>query len=415
MPRREFIKAAGVTTAALTAGLIGSSAQGQAGRSFRVGLIGCGGRGTGAAGNHLSACPDNRIVALADLFEDRLRGCREYLQNDRGQEIADDHCFLGFDAYDKLCASDVDIVLMATPPYFRPIHLRAAIEAGRHVFMEKPVAVDPWGCREIIAAGDLAKEQGLAIVAGTQRRHQKPYVETYAQVQQGLLGEIQETRAYWVGGPLGGWDQPSELRAEQQIRNWFHYTWLSGDHMVEQHVHNLDVCNWFTGMHPVSALGMGYRALKTRGDGYDFFAVDYEYPNGAHMMSLCRQIAGCDGNVSEYIIGSQGKTHCWGEVWDLAGQSVWKMEGDGGRDAYEQEHADLVQSIVDGEPLNEAQGVAESTLTAIMGRESAYTGKRIAWDQILNAEWRLGPRPEDLQLDMELPVDPAPQPGRFQR
>jgi len=409
MPRREFLKAAGVTTAALATGLAGAPARAQA-AAFRVGLIGCGGRGTGAAGNHLSAWPDNKIVALADLFDDRLQGCRGYLQGERGQTIDDDHCFVGLDAYQKLCASDVDIVLTATPPYFRPMHFRAAIEGGKHVFMEKPVAVDPWGCREIMAVGELARQKGLGVVVGTQRRHQKGYVDCYAQAQEGMLGDILAMRAYWVGGPLGGWDEGTPTIVEQQIRTWQHFTWLSGDHIVEQHVHNLDVCNWFFGGHPDGALGMGFRARKTRGDQYDFFAVDYEYPGGVHMQSLCRQQPNTDNNVSEFVVGSLAKTNCGGEIWDLKGQSLYRSEG--GRDAYEQEHVDLVQSILDKAPLNEAQGVAESTLTAIMGRESAYTGKYVTWDQMLNAQWRLGPA--ELDLAMEYPVQVA-LPGLFQR
>ncbi|MCL5096072.1 MAG: Gfo/Idh/MocA family oxidoreductase, partial [Candidatus Omnitrophica bacterium] len=232
----------------------------------------------------MAAANNVKIVALADMFEDRLQGCRDGLKNEKQIEIPDDHCFTGFDAYKELLAlDDVNYVILATPPGFRPIHFQAAIQAGKNVFMEKPVAVDGPGIRTVIATGELAKQKGLAVVAGTQRRHQNSYLETIKRLHDGAIGQILALRVYWNGGFI--WDHPwrdgvSDM--ENELRNWYHYTWLCGDHIVEQHVHNLDVANWILNDHPIRAYGMGGRqALTGRGQKYDHFAVEFEYKNGA--------------------------------------------------------------------------------------------------------------------------------------
>jgi len=268
------------------------------GPPLKAGLVGCGGRGTGAAENILSSAPDIRITALADVFQDRLDSARKAL-SERGQEIPDSRCFVGFDAYKKLIATDVDIVLLATPPHFRSTHFAAAVEAKKHVFMEKPVAVDPAGVRSVLATGEKAKELGLSVVAGTQRRHKRSYIETYKRIADGAIGEIVAARCYWNQSQLWYKERdPKWSDMEWMIRDWVNWTWLSGDHIVEQHVHNIDVINWFTGKHPVKAVGMGARMRRVTGDQYDFFAIDFEFDGGLHLQSMCRQINGCANNVS---------------------------------------------------------------------------------------------------------------------
>jgi myo-inositol 2-dehydrogenase/D-chiro-inositol 1-dehydrogenase len=298
---------------------------------------------------------------------------------------------------------------MATPPQFRPPQFAAAVEAGKHVFMEKPLAADPVGCRMVMDAATRADELDLSVVVGTQRHHQASYVECRQRILDGAIGDILSARAYWCGGPLGGWDRtdrPTDLAS--QIRSWFHWAWLSGDHIVEQHVHNLDVCNWFLGKHPVSAYGLGYRARKTYGDSYDFFAVDYEYEGRVHMSSLCRQVADCDNNVSEWLVGTEGIANCGGQIWDHDGNEVWRHQGEA-PSPYVQEHTDLVNAIRTGERVNEAHGVAESTMTAIMGRMSAYTGKAVTWDQVMASDLSMGPDEYDLEADFD--GGPVPVPG----
>jgi predicted dehydrogenase len=391
--RREFIK----TTAAATAGLMasGNFAFGfAASDTIRIGLIGCGGRGTGAAKDCVESSPGVEIVALGDLFQDRLDKCKEQLQANLGDKykVTDDHCFVGFDAYQRVIASDADLILLATPPGFRPLHLRAAVEAGKHVFMEKPVAIDPAGVRSVMESSDLAKQKGLAIVAGTQRRHHLGYVETMKRIHDGEIGEIVAAQVYWNQGGL--WmhpRQPGWTDMEWQARNWLYFTWLSGDHIVEQHIHNIDIASWALRSHPVKAVGVGGRQVRVDpayGHIFDHFAIDFEYPNGARVLSMCRQIDGTSTQVSEHIVGTKGASdaHSW-----IRGKKAWRMEGEA-PNPYVQEHKDLIESIRKGKLLNEGRQVAESTLTAIMGREAAYTGQTISWDEILNAELDLTPK-----------------------
>jgi len=271
---------------------------------LKAGLIGCGGRGTGAAINFIHAGPNLTISALGDVFTDRIVSCRERLAQD-GVEIADENCFTGFDAYQKVIESGVDIILLATPPVFRPEHLEAAVSAGKHVFMEKPVAVDPVGVRQILASGEKAKGMELSIVTGTQRHHQHDYVATWGKVQEGMIGDIVSANCYWNQGQL--WyrePNPSWTEMEYMIRDWVNWSWLSGDHIIEQHVHNIDVINWFTGKRPVSAVSFGSRQRRPTGDQYDFFSTDFIYEGGIHVHSMCRQINGCENNVSEWIQGT---------------------------------------------------------------------------------------------------------------
>lgn len=390
--RRDFLHtavAAGTALSTFTSIRAGSP-EVPATPALKVGLVGCGGRGRGALRDVLKSAPNIQITALADVFPDRMDDALEVLQA-QGQVVPKNRQLVGFDAYRKLIDTDVDLVLLATPPHFRPQHFAAAVEAKKHVFMEKPVAVDPQGIRSIIESGEKAGQLGLSVVAGTQRRHKWSYVETQKRVADGAIGDIVAARCYWNQGQL--WyrrRRPEWSDMEWMIRDWVNWLWLSGDHIVEQHVHNIDVIHWFTGDYPVKAVGAGGRMRRVTGDQYDFFSVDFEFANGAHVHSMCRQIQGCANNVSEYVVGTRGSTNCKDTLLDLDGKVLWTYSGENPPE-YVQEHTDLVTAIRTGKPINEARQVAESTLTAIMGRESAYTGREVARAELAQSDMHLGP------------------------
>ncbi len=369
---------------------------------LKAGVIGCGGRGTGAAINFLNAGPNLQVVALGDTFQDRVDSCRERILKEKNQEVPIENCFVGFDAYQKVIDAGVDIVILATPPFFRPEHLAAAVQAKKHIFAEKPVCVDPVGARSVMATAKKAEGMGLSIVTGTQRRHQRDYVANWQQVAQGAIGELTGGNVYWNGGKLWHRDNnPKWSEMEWMIRDWVNWTWLSGDHIVEQHVHNLDVMNWFFGAHPVKAVGMGSRLRRVTGDQYDNFSIDYTFENGVHVHSMCRQINGCANSVSERLQGSKGSTNCQSTILNLAGEEIWKYEypldSDGkptnsvSVDPYVQEHIDLITAIRTGKPFNELEATAISTLVGIMGRVSAYTGKETTYEEMMNSDLKLGP------------------------
>jgi predicted dehydrogenase len=406
--RRDFVKtAAAASVAAAVPGNLGLFAAGS--DALRVGVIGCGGRGTSAAINCLNAAPGVEIVALGDLVLDRVQSSLKKLKEafPSRVNVPADRCFTGFDNYLKVCACpDVNLIVTAAPPGFRPIHFKAAIEAGKHVFMEKPVAVDPAGIRSVIATSDLAKQKGLAVVAGTQRRHQAHYLEIMKRIQDGQIGEIVAAQCYWNQGDL--WvkkREPGMTEIEWQCRNWLYFSWLSGDHIVEQHVHNIDVVNWAMGTMPKNIVGMGGRQVRVApefGNIFDHFYVEFEYPNGVRVSSMCRQTKGCAERVEERIVGTEGVAHCTGNTGEIRGKKPWKFEGKE-VDPYVQEHADLVASIQNGKVLNEGRQIAESTLCAIIGRMSAYTGRAISWEWAMNsskldlspAKYEFGPNPVD--------------------
>jgi myo-inositol 2-dehydrogenase/D-chiro-inositol 1-dehydrogenase len=389
---------------------------------LKAGVIGCGGRGTGAAINFLSAGPNLQITALGDTFKDRIDNCRASILKQKEQEVPEENCFVGFDAFEKVIDSGVDIIILATPPFFRPEHLAAAVAARKNIFTEKPVCVDPVGARSVMATALKAKELDLTIVTGTQRRHQRNYVATWQQIAGGVIGDIVGANAYWNQSKLWHRDGNKEwTEMEWMIRDWVNWIWLSGDHIVEQHVHNLDVINWFTGSHPVSAVGMGSRQRRVTGDQFDNFSVDFVYENGIHLHSMCRQIDGCANNVSERIQGTKGFTNCYDTIYDMQGTEIWKYEyplDDEGKpssrdmmDPYVQEHIDMVTSIRTGKPFNELENTAVSTLTAIMGRISAYTGKETTWDEMMNSDLKLGPKvfefgPVDIPKEVPIPGEP---------
>ena len=395
--RRDFLKSSTVAAAgvALAGGLsMARSAHAAGPDQIKVALIGCGGRGTGAAANCLNA-PDNiKIVAVADAFEDRARGAANSLKNNPKADIAEDRIFIGFDAYQKAIDCGVDMVILATPPGFRPIHYAAAIKAGKHVFMEKPCCTDAAGFRSLMETNKLADEKGLKVGVGLQRHHEASYLEGIKQIQGGSLGDILFLRAYWNGGPI--WirrREEGDTEMRYQMRNWYHFTWLGGDNICEQHVHNLDVCNWVMNDHPVEANGMGGCEVRdNRGVGqiFDHHAVEFTYANGTKMFSQCRQIPGCSDNVSEAAHGTKGSSGCTARAR--------------GSNPYDQEHVDLIKAIRDNAKYNEGWYGATSSMTAVLGRMATYSGKVVKWDDAVAK----GPSlmPEKFAWDATPPVVP---------
>ena len=416
--RRDFVKAsAAVSVAALASSTSRIFAAGS--DKIRVGLIGCGKRGTADAINCIKSAEGVEIVAMADVFQDHLDSSLDRLRREADGKVSvtKDTSFIGFDAYKKVIASGVDIVLLTTPPGFRPEHLKAAVEAGKHVFMEKPVAVDPVGIRSIIASSELAKKKDLSIVAGTQQRRMAHYVEILKRIHQGQIGEIVGGQCYWNWGKQNWHFQPRQpdwSDMEWQVRCWPYFTWLSGDHIVEQHVHNLDIINWAIGSHPVRCLGMGGRQARTGpeyGNIFDHFAVEYEYPDGVRIMSMCSQIKGTSNREEEKVVGTKGSTYTTRGLGHIEGQNPYKYDGPGVRvRASVRQHADHIESIRKGEPINEGRQVAESTMTAIMGRISAYTGRELSWKWVMN-ESELDLTPPKYEFG-DLPVPLVAIPGR---
>lgn len=416
--RRSFLKAG--AAASLLAGVPRVFAAGS--DRLRIGLVGCGGRGIGAVRDCITADPTVRLVAIGDAFADRieaaLKNFREGTQGNNPRPpltaeqlaVTPETCFVGFDAYQKVIDAGIDVVLLAAPPGFRPAHLEAAVNAGLHIFTEKPVAVDPAGARKVLQLAEVAKQKKLAVVAGTQRRHSADYLATMARIRDGAIGELTGGQCYWMQEGL--WHrgrQPEWTEMEYQMRNWLYFTWLSGDHIVEQHVHNIDVMNWAFGGPPVKALGMGGRQSRTDpkyGDAWDHFSVEFEYANGARVQSFCRQTPGASGRVSERLVGTLGTAIPSGII---AGPNAWKWEGENPR-PYVQEHINLLRSIRAGEPLNELRQVTESTLTAILGRMSAYSGREVSWNWLLNAS-KLDLTPTKLAWG-DAPAVNVPVPGQ---
>ena len=415
--RRDFLAAGALGAAALLApgGVFGAGDD-----VIKVGVVGCGGRGTGAAVNHLQGNKNVKIVAIADVFEDRVKSFVNNIKKDKsvGDRLAvtPETMFVGLDGYQKVLDSGIDLVILATSPGFRPLHLEAAVKAGKHIFCEKPVAVDAAGIRKVLGLVAESKKKNLAIVAGTQRRHQKGYIDTIRMLQEDkAIGDILSARVYWNNsGSI--WFHPRKEGMSDvayQISNWYHFNWLCGDHIVEQHVHNLDVANWVLGGHPQRAVGMGGRVRpctdpNVDGQIFDHFAIEYEYNNGLIVQSYCRQIDNCNpGNISEVFIGTKGTCYMNDGHYTINGKEVAK---DGQVDRYVQEHTDLVKSIRAGKPLNELQQVAESTMTAIMGRMSAYSGQGLTWAQAMKA--KQDTMPANLTLDMKLEVSAVPYPGK---
>ena len=389
--RRQFIKSSSLAAASAAVVNFPAILHAQAKQPINAIIIGVGGRGGGAGGNFLDAAKivgvDAKIVAVADIFPEQAR---------RGKEsfgVPADKCFSGFDAYQKaLAVPGVNYAILATPPGFRAPHFKACVEAGKNIFTEKPVAVDGPGCRVMYDAAELAKQKNLKVAAGTQRRHQASYIETIKRINDGEIGDVVTLRAYWVnGGPIWHRGEQGSTELEKQIRNWYHYIWLCGDHICEQHVHNIDVCNWIMHDHPVKCHGIGARQQlgDKSGEIWDNFAIEYEYANGVRMFAACGQIKRDWSSVSEAVHGSKGSANPGGSIQPKGGQ-MWRFRGKA-IDPYVQEHVDLINAILNDSELNEGKQVTDSTLTAIMGREACYSGAEVEWDTVLNSKFSYGP------------------------
>lgn len=404
---------------------------------LRAGLIGCGGRGTQAVTDMLTGTENVELVAMGDVFEDKLEGSLKRLREGAGLkryegitvkrngqvkaltledlmkeiparvQVAPENHFTGFNAFEKVVNSGVDIVMLCTPPGYRPMHFEAAIKAGKHVFTEKPVATDPVGCRRFMAAAKLAEEKKLTVVSGAQRHAQANYIETVDKIRAGAIGDIRSLYSHYLSGPVFHVQARDEKWAdmEWQHRNWYSFVWICGDQIVEQHYHNIDFINWVMGTHPVRVVASGgiswRKGKELYGNIYDHMASDYEYAGGIRYSSHCRQYPrGCASDVSDLIVGTKGVTN----GLDLSTNK--------GINPYVQEHIDLVSSIRGTGPyMNQGQRVAEATMTAIMGRESAYSGQAITWDQIMNSQLDLMPKAFDYKLKMDPPA--LPEPGTY--
>lgn len=425
MSRREFVKAgaagaAGVAAGSLWAGgALGAGPASKVARlahvsgmdTIKVGLIGCGGRGTGAAAQALLADPGCRLWAAADLMPGRIEGALTGIAeevaegNPEGIDCAAERRFSGLEAYKRVIDSGVDLVILATPPGFRPIHFKAAVEAGKHCFVEKPMATDAAGVRSVLESGRMAKQRNLAVVAGFCWRYADAEKATYQEILSGRMGEVRAmyTTYNTSGFPAPKARQPEWSDLEFQLRNWHYYTWLSGDHIVEQAVHAIDWVDWaFGGRPPVRATAVGGRQVRTGaefGHIYDHFSVTYEYEGGAKAFHMCRHWPNCSNDNTASIIGTKGHAYVngWGPVHQIetAGEPVWRYQDQrgavGSNRMYQNEHDELMRSIRAGAPLNDTERMCRSTLMAIMGRTAAYTGKTVTWEEMLASQERLVP------------------------
>lgn len=400
--RRDFLKVSG--TAALAGALAGGllvprAVHAAGGDTLKIGLIGCGGRGSSAANEALSADENCQLFAMGDAFEDRGRASREGLRRRWGPkvEVPDDRLFVGFDAYQRVIDSGVDVVILTTPPHFRPAHLKAAIAAGKHVFCEKPVAVDAPGVRSVLETVKVAEQKGLSLVSGLCWRYDYGVRETMKRVLDGQIGEIVAIQENYLAGPLWYHDRrPEWSDMEYQVRNWLYYTWLSGDHNVEQHVHSLDKAGWANHDEPpLQATGLGGRQVRVEqkwGNIFDHHAVCYEYASGVRVFAFTRQQKDCTTDVEDYILGTAGRCEVLKHtIYSKKGEVAWKYSGPK-PSMYQVEHNELFASIRAGKPINNGLYMARSTMLAILGRMTTYTGKTITWDQALASREDLSPK-----------------------
>ncbi len=399
--RRQFLKTGALATVGgtLLSALNPSLLHAAGDDVLRVGIIGCGGRGTGAAQQALEADKNVKLVAMGDAFADRLD---QGLASLKAQKtiadkiaVADDHKFVGFDCTEKVLASGVDVILLCSPPHFRPAQMKAAVAAGVHVFCEKPVAVDAPGVRTVIEACKIAKEKNLSVVSGLCWRYHPTIVEAFKRMHDGQIGKILAMQCSYNTGFLWNFNRKENWSdMEYQMRNWLYYTWLSGDHIVEQHIHSLDKLGW--AMHdqpPIAATGTGGRQVRVEpafGHIYDHFAIEYEYAEGLKGFSRCRQQGGCHGDVSDHFYGTNGTCHIKSFDASIEGANPWSFDGKS-LNMYQLEHDALFASIRKGQPINNGEYMTRSTMLAILGRMAAYTGKRITWEDAMNSKEKLGP------------------------
>ena len=424
--RRNFLKT--TSTAVVGGSLLGGltierSAYAAPDDELKLAMIGCGGRGSGAADQAMSTTGKVKLVAMADAFPDRLKDSLAKLQKAHGDkvQVPEEHQFTGFDAYKKAIAL-ADVVILATPPGFRPIHFEEAVNQGKHIFMEKPVAVDGPGIRKVMAAAEIAKQKKLKVAVGFQRHHQLGYMEAMKRLHDSAIGDLVSLRVYWNGNrPWQRPRKPGMSEMQFQMTNWYYFAWLCGDHIVEQHIHNIDVANWMKQAHPISANGMGgCQKPRTSDDGeiFDHHAVEFEYADGARCFSQCRHIEGCWDSVSEHAQGTKGTVDMAdGRGWTITGHKAWEFKKVPGlKSPYQVEHDDFWAAIRSDTPYNEADYGATSTMTAIMGRMATYSGKVITWDEALNSTVSLAPDAYswDAKPKPEIGADglyPMPMPG----
>ena len=411
--RRKFIRQSSLLAGGLLTAPVLSRANyfpGAAG-TIKIALVGCGGRGTGAAMQALQSKQDVKLVAMADAFRDNLDKCYKSLTADDISEgdgkpvslktkvdVPEDRKFTGFDGYLKAIAL-ADVVLLCTPPGFRPIHFEEAVKQGKHIFMEKPVATDPVGIQRVLAAAAIAKQKKLNVVVGLQRHYQNSYRELFKRKE--MIGDITSAQAWWNND--GVWvrpRKPEQTEMEYQMRNWYYFNWLCGDHITEQHIHNLDVINWFKGAHPVKAQGMGGRQVrkgKDHGEIFDHHYVEFIYPDGTVLNSQCRHIPGTMSKVDELLIGTKGKIECdAARITDHTGKTIYQFDKKGEPNPYQTEHDELFAAIVKGEyKYADAENGASSTMTSILGRMATYSGQVIEWDKAINSGLNLQPASYD--------------------
>ena len=396
-----------------------------AGRPIKAGLIGCGSRGGGAAINFLEAGDNVSIAACADVFKDRMDSCRARLK-EKNNEIDDSKCFLGFDAYKKVCESDVDVILIATPTLFHPEQFKYAIEQGKHVFVEKPAAIDAAGFRTYMAAIRQARTKGLCVVPGTHCHYIRGYIESYKRVQEGAIGRIVSGNVWFCQGDIGNVGRrPEWTDVEFMLRDFFNWKWLSGDHVVDQFIHAIDIFSWFSHMKPEQVIAIGSRQRRFSGDIYDNFSMDYDYEGGIQVRGMARQINGCGNRLGEIIQGTKGSWRSTNNrefsIHDLEGNEVWKYDREAANSQFKQhsgyvlEHVDLINNIRRGTVVNNAEFTATSSMAGIMAREAAYTGKILTWDEVTQSDMNF--MPENLSFDtkMDMSQFTVPVPGAFPR
>jgi len=413
--RRQFLSSSAAAVGVTVAGglSIARSAHAAGNEIIKIALIGAGGRGTGAAIQALNACPNARLVAVADAFRDRVDGALERITaaHKKRVDVPEERKFVDMDGYRKAIDCGTDMVLLCTPPGFRPMQFEAAVAAGKHIFMEKPVAVDAPGVRRITAANQEAKKKGLLVAVGHHLRHEAKHREVVKRLHEGIIGQIMFMRAYFNSS--GVWvrkRQPGQTEMQYQVRNWYYFNWICGDHIVEQHVHDLDVINWIKDAHPVRANGMGGRQVRIGadyGEIFDHHAVEFDYADGSKLYSFCRHIPGCWESFSEHAHGTKGHASIQGhgrsEIF-IDGKSK-PLRWQRGPDGHQVEHDHLFAALLAGKPYNEADYSASSTMTAIMGRMATYSGKLLTWEEAINSKIDLSPK--SYSWDAKAPVQPA--------
>ncbi len=411
--RRDFMKGSAALAGTFALGSIPFSIKSKPldDKPLKIALVGCGGRGTGAAVQALNVKQNVKLVAMADAFKDRLDSSLANIMQDpiakNRVDVPDKRKFIGLDAYKK-AIDECDVAILTTPPGFRPLHLEYAISNNKHVFTEKPLATDAPGIRKVLALVDIASSKKLNVVVGLQRHYQVLYTELLKRIQDGMIGDITSGQVYWDSSGVWVKDrEPDMTELVYQMRNWYYFNWLCGDHIVEQHIHNIDVYNWFKNAYPVKAQGMGGREVRTGkqyGEIYDHHYVEFTYPDGSVLNSQCRHIPGCMERVAEAFTGTKGRADSTGTIYDLKGNILWKHRDQDDPNPYQVEHDELFASIANGSVINNLEYGAKSTMTAIMGRMATYSGLELTWEQALNSEVKL--MPDSLTWESQPPVMP---------